>query len=150
MTDNIKKVSRYVLNEIYPFKVKAPYSNYCELIDEETGVITYLQNTQKLKLRKGQVLQCRITKHTEKHPKIELVDYSSYTYHENKLNDEKLLGLLAENEVSFGAKDFAVLLLTDEVNVNFEKHCRNWIQSLVGKKLDLYAVRKDVSHLLEM
>lgn len=150
MTDKTKMVSRYVLNEIYPFKVKAPYSNYCELIDEETGITTYLQNTQKIKLRKGQVLQCRIIKHTEKHPKIELVDYSSYTHDETKLTDEKLLGLLAENEVSFGAKDFAVLLLTDEVNVNFEKHCQNWIQSLVAKKLDLYMVRKEVSHLLEM
>ena len=60
----------YTVGDLYDFKVKRPYATYCELIDEPNNITTYLQGTAKLKLFKGQIVKCRVTAVSEKHPKI--------------------------------------------------------------------------------
>lgn len=54
----------YEKGQIVNFKVKNYYGSYCELIDEKTSVVSYLQNTSSLKLTKGQIVECRIQEFT--------------------------------------------------------------------------------------
>ncbi len=44
----------YKIGDIINYKVKSRFTNYCELIDEETDITSYLQGTAKLVLFKGQ------------------------------------------------------------------------------------------------
>ena len=140
----------YKVDEIYEFKVKRPYATYCELIDESNDITTYLQGTAKLKLFKGQSVKCRVIAVSEKHPKIELVDISEFEQSTINLTEEKLSGLLSERDLSWNTKDFVKLLLTEEKEKSFESQCHRWIQSLLNKKIDLRAVRRDCSDLLEL
>ena len=38
----------YKIDEVVDFKIKAVFNNYCEVIDEKTGITSYLQSTAKL------------------------------------------------------------------------------------------------------
>ena len=140
----------YKVGEIYEFKVKRPYATYCELIDETNDITTYLQGTAKLKLFKGQSVKCRVTAVSEKHPKIELVDISEFEQSTDNLTEEKLSGLLSGRDLSWNTKDFVKLLLTEEKEKSFESQCHRWIQNLLNKKIDLRAVRRECSNLLEL
>lgn len=146
---NQQQNGNYTIGEIYEFKVKKPYSTYCELIDEKTGITTYLQRTAHLKLFKDQLVKCRVTAFTEKHPKIELVDISEFKQ-EDGLNEEKLLNLMSQQNISWNQKDFTRLLLTEEKDKSFESQCHSWIRVLINKKIDLSQVKTDISHLLEL
>lgn len=140
----------YKIGEIYEFKVKRPYATYCELIDEPNDITTYLQGTAKLKLFKGQSVKCRVTAVSEKHPKIVLVDISEFEQSTDNLTEDKLSGLLSERDLSWNTKDFVKLLLTEEKEKSFESQCHKWIQNLLNKKIDLKAVRRECSDLLEL
>ena len=54
------KVQAYNIGGTIDFKVRSLFSNYCELIDEQTGVTAYLQGTAKLLLHKRQTVTCRV------------------------------------------------------------------------------------------
>ena len=108
----IQPKDAYEIGEIYEFKVKRPYSAYCELIDESNEITTYLQGTAKLKLFKGQSVKCRVTAVSEKHPKVELVDISDFELSSDNLTEGKLSGLLSERDWDLNTKDFVKLLLT--------------------------------------
>lgn len=140
----------YRIDEVVDFKVKALFTNYCELIDEKSGITSYLQGTAKLVLFKGQKVQCRIMAINEKHPKIELVNIGAFEQSKDNLTEEKLTDLLEAWELSWSTKEFVKLLLTEEKEMSFESQCHKWIQSLLNKKIDLQTVRKDCSDLLEL
>ena len=140
----------YTVGDLYDFKVKRPYATYCELIDEPNNITTYLQGTAKLKLFKGQIVKCRVTAVSEKHPKIELVDISEFEQSVDNLTEEKLLELLSKRELSWNTKDFIRLLLTEEKEKSFESLCHKWIKNLLNKKIDLSIVRSECSNLLEL
>lgn len=146
----IQPKDAYEIGEIYEFKVKRPYSAYCELIDESNEITTYLQGTAKLKLFKGQSVKCRVTAVSEKHPKVELVDISDFELSSDNLTEGKLSGLLSERDWDLNTKDFVKLLLTEEKEKSFESQCHKWIQSLLNKKIDLKSVRRYCSDLLEL
>ena len=80
----------YQIDEVVDFKIKAVFTNYCEVIDEKTGITSYLQSTAKLMLFKGQKVECRIIAVNEKHPKIELVNIKAFEQGEVSLSEEKL------------------------------------------------------------
>ncbi len=140
----------YKIDEVVDFKIKALFNNYCEVIDEKTGITSYLQSTAKLLLFKGQKVECRIIAVNEKHPKIELVNIKAFEQSEENLSEEKLTELLEARELSWSAKDFVKLLLTEDKEKSFESKCHRWIQSLLNKKVDLQSVRRDCSDLLEL
>ena len=140
----------YRVGEIYNFNVKRLYANYCELIDGQNEITTYLQGTAKLKLFKGQSVKCRVTAINEKHPKIELVDLREFEQGTDNLTEEKLSELLSSRELSWNAKDFIKLLLTDEKEQSFESQYHRWIQNLLNKRIDLGVVRRECSDLLEL
>lgn len=140
----------YQIDEVVDFKIKAVFTNYCEVIDEKTGITSYLQSTAKLMLFKGQKVECRIIAVNEKHPKIELVNIKAFEQSEVSLSEEKLTKLLDARELSWSAKDFVKLLLTEDKEKSFETKCHRWIQGLLNKKVDLQTVRRDCSELLEL
>lgn len=139
----------YTVGEVYEFKVVKVYSTYCELIDEEDGIISYLQGTAMLKIFKGQIVKCRVTAVNEKRPKIELVDISNFENNESGLTENKLSDLLLRYDTKWNFKEFIKLILTDEKERSFENQCHKWIQSLLNKKIDLHQVRRDCSNILE-
>ena len=47
----------YRADGIYEFKVRKLFATYCEVIDESTGITTYLHGTGSLKLFKGQTVK---------------------------------------------------------------------------------------------
>ena len=140
----------YKIDEVVDFKIKAVFNNYCEVVDEKTGITSYLQSTAKLLLFKGQKVECRIIAVNEKHPKIELVNIKAFEQNEENLSEEKLTELLEARELSWSIKDFVKLLLTEDKERSFESKCHRWIQSLLNKKVDLQTVRRDCSDLLEL
>ena len=149
---NNKTVSKdvYNTNDIYEFKIRKLFSSYCEVIDDLTGITTYLRDTGNLKLFKGQTVKCRVLSVKEKHPRIELVDVSEFQKKEGCLTEEKLSCFLVQRELSWNTKDFIRLLLTDEKEKSFESQCHSWIQSLLNKKIDLNTVKLDCSDILEL
>ena len=149
---NNKTVSKdvYNTNDIYEFKIRKLFSSYCEVIDDITGVTTYLRGTGNLKLFKGQTVKCRVLSVKEKHLRIELVDVSEFQRQEGCLTEEKLSCFLTQRELSWNTKDFIKLLLTDEKEKSFESQCHSWIQSLLNKKIDLNTVKLDCSDILEL
>ena len=76
--ERLTPAQAYNIGDVIAYKVKSNYTSYCELIDEQTGITSYLQGTSKLVLSKGQIVKCRILAISEKHPKIELVDISDF------------------------------------------------------------------------
>ena len=88
--ERLTPMQAYKIGEIVDYKVRQLFTNYCELIDENTGITSYLQGTAKLVLFKGQTVKCRILAVSEKHPKIELVDISAFEQSNDNLTEEKL------------------------------------------------------------
>ena len=148
--ERLTPMQAYKIGEIVDYKVRQLFTNYCELIDENTGITSYLQGTAKLVLFKGQTVKCRILAVSEKHPKIELVDISAFEQSNDNLTEEKLTELLSSRGITWNTKDFVKLLLTEEKENSFEIQCRRWIQNLLNKKVDLQTVRRDCSDLLEL
>lgn len=140
----------YSIGDIIEYKVRSLFTNYCELIDERTGITSYLQGTAKLVLFKGQTVKCRILAVSEKHPKIELVDIKAFEQSNDNLTEEKLGKLLESGDISWNTKEFVKLLLAEEKGKSFEAQCHRWIQNLQNKKVDLQTVRRDCSDLLEL
>ena len=140
----------YRADGIYEFKVRKLFATYCEVIDESTGITTYLHGTGSLKLFKGQTVKCRVLSVKEKHPMIELVDISELWQNKESLTEEKLTNLLARRELSWNTKEFTRLILTEEREKTFESQCHRWIQNLLNKKIDLTTVRLDCSDILEL
>lgn len=140
----------YRIGDVIDFKVRKLFPNYCELIDEKTGVTSYLQSTANLLLHKRQTVTCRVLAINEKHPKIELVNISDFEQNSDCLNEEKLTNLLKEITITWNYKDFVKLILSEEKEQSFESQCHKWIQSLLNKKIDLQIVRTDCANLLEM
>ncbi len=140
----------YQIGDIVDYKVRSLFTNDCELIDEKTGITSYLHGTAKLVLFKGQTVKCRVLAVSEKHPKIELVDISAFEQTKDNLTEEKLAELLSSREIAWNTRDFVKLLLTEEKEKPFETQCHQWIQSLLNKRIDLRIVRRDCSDLLEL
>ena len=140
----------YRTGDIIDYKVRSLFTNYCELIDEKTGITSYLQGTAKLLLFKGQTVTCRVLATSEKHPKIELVDISAFEQSSNNLTEDKLSELLESRGIAWNTKDFVKLILTKEKEQSYESKCHKWIQGLLNKKIDLLTVRNDCSDLLEL
>ena len=140
----------YKIGDVVEYKVRSLFTNYCELIDEKTGISSYLQGTAKLVLFKGQAVKCRVLAVSEKHPKIELVDISAFEQSKDSLTEAKLTELLESRGIIWNTKDFIKLLLTEEKEKSYESQCHSWIQNLLNKKIDLMSVRRDCSDLLEL
>lgn len=140
----------YRIGDVIDFKVRQLFPNYCELIDEKTGITSYLQGTANLLLHKRQTVTCRVLAIAEKHPKIELVNISDFEQNSDCLNEEKLTNLLNDRSITWNYKDFVSLILSEEKEQSFESQCHKWIQSLLNKKIDLQIVRTDCANLLEM
>lgn len=148
--ENLTPMQAYEIGEIVDFKVRKWHGRFTDLIDEKTGIISYLQGTSSLVLIKGQIVRCRVLAVDEKHPKIELVDISELEQGNNNLTEEKLAGMLDAKDISWNTKEFIRLMLTDEKEQSFESQCHRWIQSLLNKKIDLQTVRQDCSNILEL
>lgn len=148
--ERLTPMQAYKIGDIVDYKVKSLFTNYCELIDDKTGITSYLQGTAKLVLFKGQTVKCRVLAVSEKHPKIELVDISEFEQSKDSLTEGKLVELLESRGISWNTKEFVRLLLTEEKEKSFESQCHRWIQSLLNKKIDLQTVRRDCSDLLEL
>ena len=148
--ERLTPMQAYKIGDIVDYKVKSLFTNYCELIDEKTGITSYLQGTAKLVLFKGQTVKCRVLAVSEKHPKIELVNISEFEHGNDNLTEGKLAELLDSRSITWNTKDFVRLLLTEEKEKSFESQCHRWIQSLLNKKIDLQTVRRDCSDLLEL
>ena len=142
--------SVYKAGYVYEFKIRKLFSTYCEVIDEVTGVTTYLHGTGSLRLFKGQTIKCRVISVKEKHPRLELVDIDEFQQKEEGLTEEKLSDFLAHRELSWNTKDFVKLILTDETEKSYESQCHKWIQNLLNKKIDLNVVKLDCSDILEL
>ena len=140
----------YKIGDVIDFKVRQLFPNYCELIDEKTGITSYLQGTANLLLHKRQTVTCRVLAIAEKHPKIELVNISDFEQNSDCLNEEKLTNLLNDRSITWNYKDFVSLILSEEKEQSYESQCHKWIQSLLNKKIDLQIVRTDCANLLEM
>lgn len=140
----------YTIGETYEFKVRRVLSNACEVIDEQSGITSYLQGTANLFLVKGQIVKCRVLAFAEKHPQIELVNINEFEQSTKKLTEDKLNDLLENRGFTCNFKDFIKLLLADEAEKSFETQLRRWVQNLINKKVDLGTVRSDCSSLLEM
>ena len=140
----------YRIGDVIDFKVRQLFPNYCELIDEKTGITSYLQGTANLLLHKRQTVTCRVLAIAEKHPKIELVNISDFEQNSDCLNEEKLTNLLNDRSITWNYKDFVSLILSEEKEQSYESQCHKWIQSLLNKKIDLQIVRTDCANLLEM
>ena len=97
--EKLTSMQAYKIGDIINYKVKSLFTNYCELIDEETDITSYLQGTAKLVLFKGQTVKCRVLAVNEKHPKIELVDISAFAQSNDNLTEDKLTDLLSSRAV---------------------------------------------------
>lgn len=148
--ENLTPQQAYKIDEIVDFKVRKWYGSYTDLIDEKTGIISYLQGTDKLLLHKGQIVKCRVLTVHERHPRIELVDIEDFEQKSNNLTEEKFLCLLNSEQTLWNTKEFAKLILTDEKEQSFDAQCHRWIQSLLNKKIDLQTVRQDCLNILEL
>lgn len=148
--EKLTPIQAYRIGDLIDFKVRTRFPQYCELIDESTGITSYLQDTEGLVLFKGQTVRCRILAVKEKHPKIELFDISAFEQSKDNLTEDKLLRLLESRCISWNTKEFVRLLLTDEKGIPYESQCHQWIQGLLNKKVDLECVRRDCSDLLEL
>lgn len=150
MEPKITPKDAYKKGDIVEFKIIKIFADYCEIRDEKTDISAYLQGTAKLVIFKDQTIKCRILAVAEKHPKIELVNYSDYEHNKDSLTEDKLLNLLEQRNISWNTKDFIKLLLTEEKETTYESQCHTWIQDLLNKKIDLQTIRRDCSDILEL
>ncbi|MGM9713264.1 MAG: helix-turn-helix domain-containing protein [Prevotella sp.] len=139
---------QYSVGDCVDFKVKSVFGNYCELQDGQT--VTYLQNTGNMRLVKGRTLHCKILSVSGPHPKVELLDYSDIDHKEKMIDDKVLTDILKEMGVAWSVRDFIKLVLTDDNDLSFDRHCHQWIQNLIEKQQDLCTIKSDCKNILEM
>lgn len=150
METNTNLQELYEIDEVYEFKIINIFpANYCKIIDERTGVDTYLRNISKLNLRKNQIIKCRVFAFDSKRPFVELVDAQAYQKEENKISEESLLSLLDHERIKWNVKDFIRLLLSNTDDKTFENQAHKWIQQQLNKKHDLSIIQDDCANLLE-
>jgi len=142
----------YKIGEAYDFRVRLQFGNFCEVIDEATGITAFLHDTDKLKTRlfKNQVIRCTVTGIEDKHPRIELTDAAGGLTTNLLLTEDKLTSLLDGQQIQWNTREFVRLLTNDEKDKDFETLCFRWIQGLISKKADLHIVCDDCRNLLEM
>lgn len=140
--------AKYTIGEVYSFRVKGVFGNYCELVDGNTT--TYLQNTASLRIIKGQEVRCRVLAFTQKHPKIELVDLGEVIQKTAMLSVDSLVELLEKYEMPCSSKDLAKLLMAEDTEYTYEERCNKWIQRQVSAKIDLQSVRNACTNVLEL
>lgn len=142
--------SNYKIGESYPFRIKNVFANYCELIDEERGIRTYLQDTANLRLSKSQTIKCRIISTKEKHPRVELVDLSDIIVRDDaNINEAVLADILAKEGISWNVRDFIKLMLAEEGYISFAQQCQRWIQQQININTNLEEIRRDCENVLE-
>lgn len=142
----------YKIGEAYDFRVRLQFGNFCEVVDESTGITAFLHNTDKLKTKlfKNQVVRCTVTGIEDKHPRIEITDADNSMSASLRLTEEKLTALLDSQQIQWNTREFVRLLTNDEKDKDFETLCFRWIQGLLNKKTDLHIVCDDCRNLLEM
>lgn len=140
--------NEYIVGESYTFRVKSVFGSYCELQDDNT--VTYLQNTKNLRLEKGQMLECKVISNTGDHPKIELLNYGNIDRKDNMVNEEILTKIMTEMGITWSTRDFVKLVLTDDHDLSFDRHCHQWIHTLIEMQQDLNAIKADCKNILEM
>lgn len=140
----------FKIGGVYEFKIIDIYpGNYGKLINETTGVDTYLRNISNLNLKKNQIIKCRVWAFDSKRPLVELVDAQDYKKEESKITEEALTAILNAEDVGWNVKDFIRGLLSNADDKTFENQCHNWIKQLLNKKHDLSFVRDNIAKLLE-
>lgn len=140
----------YTIGHVYDFKVKKKFTSQTEIIDEVTGLNTYLHNTQNLKLFKGQIVKCRVIGiGNNGRPIVELVDMQEFS-NTTGLTADVLAQLLEKRGYTWGTEEFIKLLLTDENEESYEEQCHVWIGHLIEGNVDLRKVRGDCFDLLEL
>lgn len=149
---NLQPREAYKIGEAYDFRVRLQFGNFCEVIDEATGITAFLHDTDKLKTRlfKNQVIRCTVTGIEDKHPRIELTDAAGGLTTNLLLTEDKLTSLLDGQQIQWNTREFVRLLTNDEKDKDFETLCFRWIQGLLNKKTDLHVVCDDCRNLLEM
>ena len=62
INSNITPKEVYKIGAVYDFKVRLQFGNFCEVIDEATGITAFLHDTDKLKTKffKNQTLIMRL------------------------------------------------------------------------------------------
>ena len=140
--------NEYIVGESYTFRVKSVFGSYCELQDDNT--VTYLQNTKNLRLEKGQMLECKVISNTGDHPKIELLNYGNIDRKDNMVNEEILTKIMTEMGITWSTRDFVKLVLTDDHDLSFDRHCHQWFHTLIEMQQDLNAIKADCKNILEM
>ena len=123
------QMKEYTVGEIVDFKVKSVFQSYCELQDEQT--VTYLQNTDNMRLSKGQTLRCKILSASGLHPRVMLLDYGDIDHKENKVDERVLTEILGEMGVMWPIRDFVKLVLADSNDLSFSRQCHQWIQVMM-------------------
>lgn len=140
----------YTIGEVYNFKIIDIFpSNYCKLIDEHTGIDTYLRNISKLNLRRNQIIECRIIDFDSKRPHVAITDVKSYERITPKITEDIFLQLLSSKDYILNLKDFSRLLLSNVDEITFEYQCHKWIQQQISKKNDLSLIEKECAAILE-
>ena len=141
-------MKEYTVGEIVDFKVKSVFQSYCELQDEQT--VTYLQNTDNMRLSKGQTLRCKILSASGLHPRVMLLDYGDIDHKENKVDERVLTEILGEMGVMWPIRDFVKLVLADSNDLSFSRQCHQWIQVMMEMQQDLCQIKSDCRSMLEM
>lgn len=141
-------MKEYTVGEIVDFKVKSVFQSYCELQDEQT--VTYLQNTDNMRLSKGQTLRCKILSASGLHPRVMLLDYGDIDHKENKVDERVLTEILGEMGVMWPIRDFVKLVLADSNDLSFDHQCHQWIQVMMEMQQDLCQIKSDCRSMLEM
>lgn len=144
----MNQTKEYIIGESYQFRVKSVFGSYCELQDDYT--VTYLQNTKNLRLVKGQILECKVISNAGDHPKIELLNYGDIDHKDNMVNDKILTKIITEMGITWSTRDFVKLILTDDNDLSFDRHCHQWIQTLIEMQQDLSSIKTDCKNILEL
>lgn len=144
----MSQMKEYSVGEIVDFKVKSVFQSYCELQDEQT--VTYLQNTDNMRLAKGQTLRCKILSTSGRHPRVMLLDYSDIDHKDNNVDEKALTEIMGEEGVMWPTRDFVKLVLADSNDLSFDRQCHQWIQVLIETHQDLCQIKSDCRSILEM
>ena len=149
---NLQPREAYKIGEAYDFRVRLQFGNFCEVVDEATGITAFLHDTDQLKTKlfKNQIIRCTVTGNEDKHPRIELTAAADGLTNKLLLTEDKLTTLLDDQQIQWNTREFVRLLTNDEKDKDFETLCFRWIQGLISKKADLHIVCDDCRNLLEM
>ena len=96
------------------------------------------------------MLECKVISNTSDHPKIELLNYGNIDRKDNMVNDEILTKIMTEMGITWSTRDFVKLVLTDDNDLSFDRHCHQWIHTLIEMQQDLNSIKADCKNILEM